>query len=283
MTSLLRRGVSIVVGQGDGDDCPIEFSSGSTRIDSPLYDPGAIVPRGPWRASSAAELREIADSNGGENHSNTIKIVQFPTTFLHRFHELLDGAGELTPQSIGAAAGRPAGKEILQEFRQHVLCAYGVNVTASEGHIQGGFCVRGRDLETVTTNGASGLLIGLHVDNWFRLPLGSLAQAPVRLCANFGWNDRYLLFMNIPIDELAKGEINEFADWVDEQIKKKTVFLKRPTALAREFLMAFPDYPIGRIRVRPGEAYLAPTENLVHDASTLANTMLDVTCHINGS
>jgi hypothetical protein len=135
----------------------------------------------------------------------------------------------------------------------------------------------------VTTNGRTGRFVGLHVDTWFNLPIGSLAQAPIRVCANFGWNDRFFLFLNIPVDQIASGEIKEFSDWANEHIKKNGNFKGAATALARKFLTAFPDYPVGRIRVRPGEAYLAPTENLVHDGSTLANTMPDVTCHINGS
>jgi hypothetical protein len=279
--TLLRRGVSIVVEQAEGRDCPIEFSSGSITIDSPLYDAGAIVPRGPWRTISASELREIADPNGEESESNSVKIVPFPVAFVHRFHELVDGVGELTPLSLGAAAGRPAGRSLLQDFRQYVLATYGVKVTTVQGRIQGGFCLRGKDLETVTTNGRTGLLVGLHVDTWFNLPIGSLARAPIRVCANFGWNDRFFLFLNIPVDELARGNIREFADWANDLIRKN--FTGRATVFARKFLTAFPDYPVGRVRVRPGEAYLAPTENLVHDGSTLANTMPDVTCHINGS
>jgi hypothetical protein len=245
-----------------------------------LYEAGAIVPRGPWRTISAAALRKIAGRKRGENNGNTIRLVRFPATFLHRFHELVENTGELTEKAVAAAAGGPAGREILREFRQYAASAYGLNGTISEGNIQGGFCVRGQDLETVSANPASGLRVGLHVDSWFRLPLGSRAQAPVRLCANFGWNDRFLLFLNISVDQLANGEIRTFAGWVDEQTRKKSGLLRRPIALVREFLTAFPDYPIGRIRIRPGEAYLAPTENLAHDGSSVASATLDVTCHI---
>ena len=47
------------------------------------------------------------------------------------------------------------------------------------------------------------------------------------------------------------------------------------TALAREFMTLYPQYPVIRVQVRPGEAYLAPTDNLVHDGSSVDMTEED--------
>jgi hypothetical protein len=278
--SLLTRGVGIVLEQAGARGSPIEFSSGSIRIGSPLYQAGAIVPRGPWGSIPASELKKIAGPKRGESKGNTIRVVRFPAAFLHRVHELVRGAGESTREGVALVVGGPAGREILREFRQYALSAYGLKLAICPGKIQGGFSVRGQDLETVSANPASGLRIGLHVDGWFRMPVDRRAQAPVRLCANFGWNDRFLLFLNISVNQLASGEIGEFAGRIDEQIRKKSVLLKSPMILVREFLTAFPDYPIGRIRIRPGEAYLAPTENLAHDGSSVSSAAPDITCHI---
>jgi hypothetical protein len=39
-------------------------------------------------------------------------------------------------------------------------------------------------------------------------------------------------------------------------------------AIGAAFMSTFPDYPIVRLRLRPGEAYIAPTENVLHDGSS---------------
>ena len=42
---------------------------------------------------------------------------------------------------------------------------------------------------------------------------------------------------------------------------------RRFSLIGREFMERFPDVPVVRCRIGPGDAYIAPTENLVHDGS----------------
>lgn len=39
-------------------------------------------------------------------------------------------------------------------------------------------------------------------------------------------------------------------------------------AIGAAFMSTFPEDPIVRLRLRPGEAYIAPTENILHDGSS---------------
>ena len=48
------------------------------------------------------------------------------------------------------------------------------------------------------------------------------------------------------------------------------------TALGQAFMQRYPDYPVIKVRVAPGEAYIAPTENMIHDASTVAKRVPDL-------
>lgn len=47
--------------------------------------------------------------------------------------------------------------------------------------------------------------------------------------------------------------------------------------MAGRFMKRWPEYPAIRLRVDPGEAYILPTDNLVHDASTEGNLYPDIT------
>jgi hypothetical protein len=44
----------------------------------------------------------------------------------------------------------------------------------------------------------------------------------------------------------------------------------------------FPDMPTVRCRLGPGEAYIAPTENLVHDGSSIGQSEIDEQFTIRG-
>jgi hypothetical protein len=55
-----------------------------------------------------------------------------------------------------------------------------------------------------------------------------------------------------------------------------------PSAIARDFMRAFPSYPAVRLRIRPGEAYIAPTENIAHDGSTIGMDAMDITLTVIG-
>ena len=48
------------------------------------------------------------------------------------------------------------------------------------------------------------------------------------------------------------------------------------------FMSRFPGYPIMKVRVAPGEAYIAPTDNMIHDASTVGSKTPSVTLTLRG-
>lgn len=280
---MAQHGFRVVLPDAEHASC-IEYSSGSIEQGSDIYETGAIVPRGPWTPLSNDELAEIAQGEDQSGPGRTVRLINFSPDFLGRFRELFSSHQGLTPTSIAKMAAMPKAAALLDEFRKHVFVAYPLNEGAvDEGvsdKIEDGFCVKGPNLETVSRDTRSGRYVGLHIDNWSRLPHGARGAAPARLCANFGWDDRYLLFLNLSFDQIVNVEIDKFAHWQNGQMRKGGALRKGPTVFAREFLKSFPEYPIFRLRVKPGEAYIAPTENLVHDGSSLEGAIADVACHI---
>lgn len=80
-----------------------------------------------------------------------------------------------------------------------------------------------------------------------------------RIGVNMGTQDRYLLFVNITIDRIASIVMG------DRSMRSVVAFFAR-----------YPDYPVMRLRTRPGEAYLAPLENLIHDGSSDGSSDPDI-------
>jgi hypothetical protein len=99
--------------------------------------------------------------------------------------------------------------------------------------------------------------IGLHFDRWDNLSVDELEASSNRVSINLGPSDRYFIFLNQTASGMAA---------ILEREGLRVVRDVRAIGLA--FMSAFSDYPIVRIRLRPGDAYIAPTENILHDGSS---------------
>ena len=99
--------------------------------------------------------------------------------------------------------------------------------------------------------------IGLHIDRWDRLSVDKLELSSNRISINLGPVDRHFIFLN----QTASG--------MAAMLERANLQVTRDVrAIGAAFMSAFPEYPIVRLRLRPGEAYIAPTENVLHDGSS---------------
>ncbi|MEU5811206.1 hypothetical protein [Streptomyces sp. NPDC047718] len=113
------------------------------------------------------------------------------------------------------------------------------------------------DMLTTTDNYQDGRLLGLHLDNWDKLRYSDKHTGRRRLSLNLGPGTRYIILGAIDAQTVCRAvhpadfvhrypHTNDFRDYVADG---------RPVR-------------IFRIRLAPGEGYLAPTEYLLHDGST---------------
>jgi hypothetical protein len=114
------------------------------------------------------------------------------------------------------------------------------------------------NLETTSINRTTGLFAGLHVDVWENRLIEERHLSANRISINLGPSHRYFLFVRMSVAEM------KFA-LKDPSIGSD---LDSLTHVERHFLEKYPDFPVTRLRIEPGEAYFAPTENLIHDGST---------------
>ena len=142
------------------------------------------------------------------------------------------------------------------------------------GEFGGGLIAHRPGQTTVTEQPNNDRRIGLHLDNWYNFPMDRRELSPNRICINLGAQDRFFLLINVPIAELYRRIRDRLPDHIGSR--------SRGTLIAREFLKFHPSYPIVRLRIRPGEAYIAPTDNIVHDGSTLGMTVPDVSLSLRG-
>jgi hypothetical protein len=88
-----------------------------------------------------------------------------------------------------------------------------------------------------------------------------------RVCINIGTEDRFFLFVNLPLHAVFK-----FAEGSTYSASPKSLAID----VCKMFMLKFPLYPVVKLKVSPGEAYLAPTENIIHDGCTVGQKIFDL-------
>jgi hypothetical protein len=229
------------------------------RFGAQLYRPGAFLPRGQPRPATPTEVAALDGRTRARDRNHTIGIVRLPAALVTALRQARAGEGRIADEALrrwpfdGLGAALAPGWAVSGEL-----------IALGYGHTPAGFL-------TVTFDAQAGRFIGLHIDDLDAMPLARREDSTTRLCVNLGDGARYLLFVNLGVARMA--QMLAQAAGGDDFTRL------RSTPLIHAFLRRFPAYPIVRLAILPGEAYIAPTENMIHDGSTagMAHDDLQVT------
>jgi hypothetical protein len=246
-------------------DNRIELSSGTRVADmrettdlvhGTAYEEGARLPREPWRLATKEEYERLVVAETPSNMATSVAIVRLPGEFSDdRRQAIKSGSPELLEVNL------------LQPLR--TICQLGEPL-----HCAGLSKHPGNRKTTTINHKISGQYIGLHVDRWDRFDLDSLHLATNRICVNIGQDDRYFLFLPFSLMAIASA--------LSEKMGPDWEMPRRHYVIGRQFMERFPDVPVIRCRLAPGEAYVAPTESLVHDGSSVGQSDMDERFTIRG-
>ena len=115
-------------------------------------------------------------------------------------------------------------------------------------------------LRTGTIDESQGLHIGIHLDNFDKLSFAERTTGRRRLGVNFGPGTRHLLLATIDVQDVClANDPDEPSRYPHTDDLRRYVRDGRPLTILR-------------IRLDPGQGYIAPTELLPHDGSTLMAT-----------
>jgi hypothetical protein len=126
---------------------------------------------------------------------------------------------------------------------------------------------------TVTYNAATNAHIGIHLDSWDGGPLRERQKSRVRLCVNVGVEPRSFLFSTVDVSEILR------IGGADADAMKSGSLT--PTDLARSALR-MAGAGVYQVTVPPGWGYIAPTEILPHDATSMGMTFMDCSLQVIG-
>jgi hypothetical protein len=300
----------VVLFLGGADECSdrVRLSSGSMAAPGVTrggpYEDGAMIPRPGWRGLTTTDRKTLIAESCPTFYGNAISVIGLPLELLKPFRPLRVGAAECrSPEQLlpiidsdDCSTGTEA---IVAYLQQHLQ---GPDIDEDRA-VQGGIAAHLPRLQTVTTDPNSHAAVGLHRNSWFRvrpprlqtltadhdtrdfvglhvdswsrneLGLSHRDHFPNRVCVNLGADDRFFLFINIPVSQM---------DVLTEDKNTDAARAYGPSSLAIDFMRSFPSYPVVRVRIRPGEGYVAPTENIAHDGSSIDMNAIDVTLSVRG-
>jgi hypothetical protein len=252
----------------------LALSSGTQPVSSAAvsgYLDTALVPQAPWRRPSSTEQRLLLASGPPVCIGSHITLVRAPDDVMAHFAPLREHVHSC--RSIGELRAwlhrhpYTTGCDAILEFARTYL--------RSEHPVLEGAAItcRATDLPTATTDD-TGAHVGLHIDNWYRSKLAERVNAPNRISINLGVTARFLLYINLPLATIGALAAEQFA--FDTQAGDTR------NALRQLFMSRCGSYPVVRVRLDPGEGYIAPTENMIHDGCTPAKNALDVQFSVRG-
>ena len=274
---MLKEGIKLFSESSnlENEHSKVMISSGIHKIENNIelkYKTGTFIPKEPWNSLSNYEKSVVW---GDENHSeydkySFISIIKIPEEILEPFTDLRTALIEKKElnciQKIKNQKNCHLGKELLKEY----LTLYG---TPFDEIFIG---INPPNLRTVTYDPRDShkKYIGLHLDNWHNRPLNERHFSPKRICINLGIEDRYFLYINLPLKK-----IYEELERVNSNDPRR---FEVSSALGLAFMEEFSNYPILRLKISPNEGYIAPTENIIHDGSTSESTSFDISFHVHG-
>jgi hypothetical protein len=232
--------------------------------DKAEYVPGAFLPKTPWRKPTDWENNRLWQDLGITN-VDFVGIASIP-------RELLTALRKLVSDTENTDALRQLDPRRIREFIGPLIDYVRDRFAYKSEPFNHGIHVHRPGRETVTLNTASGKYLGLHLDSWEKYSVEARARSLNRICVNIGAEPRHFLFVNLPLMNVARLLAEESQENPDRESE----------SVGPAFMSRFPGYPIVKVRVAPGEAYIAPTDNLIHDASTVGSQTPSVTLTLRG-
>jgi uncharacterized protein len=264
----------------------IQYSAGIGKaLNFPLlgknYIAAAYIPLNPWREPTPSEYESLCAPNLLADLSqwtvgSDIGIIRLSDEVISPLEEIFEDYGtryHLSENNYRAHTTHPLWENALTQVRLE-LEKYSLQGLKPEIL---SLASAYPELWTVTQekmNPFKKEFVGLHLDSWDKKPLRRRHLSRNRICINLGREDRHFLFIDLTqIQMFHKMNLSEPENIYSDY---------RGLHIGQKFMQMFPDYPVTKLRVAPGEAYIAPTDNIIHDATSMGKLFPDIALHITG-
>ncbi len=237
----------------------IKISSGTRWCDEVAYGDDCYrgyVPLDDWREPHKKEINALLTSTLPINNYEYIGISSISK-------DLLSMSKKLSFIENKTVYDIEKNENLYNEFVRSILNFFSGQVIEKENiEILGSFVNSICGLKSTAYNPKESVYLGLHIDCWDKLPWDQRNTARNRILINLGDEERYFLFVNLTASQILKHI--------------KMISNGAPPYPYHNFFELFPNYPVVKIKLFPGEYYIAPTENIMHDGSTEEKIHLDI-------
>lgn len=207
------------------------------------YEALARVSRKPWRLPNIDEKEALFTKKIPNCFAKTVGVLRFPQRILASIPlSEINGSKEFSDYFHKSNEGAIVLKKIIAFLTP----------SFEEPPMYRAIPIFNRaGLESTAYPISTKRYIGLHIDYHEGESLSKRNSSPNRISINIGKEDRYLCFVNLAVDDLIN-------------------IVQPPTnysndCLSLRFFQDFPNYPTVKVKIQPGEAYIAPTQNIIHD------------------
>jgi hypothetical protein len=242
-------------------------SSGSEEvreINGLLCHEGTFVPREPWMILNENDYEKIICN---KNHNfNDISLIKLPK-YLIKELEGLKIKNCINNHDINYIQNSPKWLETTENIL-NFLRKFNLD---NQEIITHRLYFGQSNLMNNTFNTAEGVFIGMHLDSWEGDHINMRYGSRNRICINLGNESRFLLFYNISILSMAQ--------MIEIQTNMQSLDIN---SIYKKFASKFQDVPIYRLEISPYEAYIAPTEFIIHDGSSLYSKFPDINLTFRG-
>jgi len=238
---------------------------------TPSYEKNAYVNKRDWRKVNAEEIRCLQSSEK-RNDYNTVYVGDIPSRLKELFIDMNLTDSVNRDEVLDKFAGNPKKTQAvsleIEKFLKPISNGRPFNfhcLAANLPNIEHVAC----DTTKLPKNHKPSDVkyMGIHNDGHQKMTLHTAYKFGNRISFNLGKQTRHFLFVNLSMIQ-AWNMLKQKID-----VKKHGVNVVN---IPQFFFRYFPDYPVLRIRQKPYQYYIAPTDNCFHDGSTLGNTELDI-------
>ncbi|MBL7729065.1 MAG: hypothetical protein JNM68_15320 [Dinghuibacter sp.] len=250
---------------------PMEMVNFNGYSYQPVYKDDAYAAKRDWRPLTPQEIQCL--KAGRERRDfDTIFLGEIPEQLQHRFKEMEITGCKSRQEVMECLRENPERTKTLNE----ALTAY---LTPLAGNKPFHFHCLGINFPNIEMSACdtTGLpanyhpkdvrYMGMHNDGTQEMTLYTAHKFGNRININLGQEARAFLFVNLSMIQAAN------------LLKKEAGLPAAAINIAnipQLFFKHFPDYPVIRVKQKPYQYYIAPTDNCFHDGSSLGNTMLDI-------
>ncbi|WDF57307.1 hypothetical protein [Mucilaginibacter sp. KACC 22063] len=239
---------------------------------TPQFQEGAILAKSDWCSLSDKDLHILKPGNKITDY-NTIFLGDLPDSLIKRFKKLPLHESETVD-------------DIYAIFRKHEVLAKKLNndlniflntIADNKPYKFRCFGVSFPNLLSVSAKfyhlpknhaPTDVQYIGFHNDCTTAMSIHTAHRYGNRISINFGREEREFLFVNLSLIQaynMIKAKNPESLPDVNL------------VTIPQIFFKLFPNYPILKVKLKPYQYYIAPTDNCFHDGRTLGNKTFDMT------